>query len=167
MALITLQDLIDAGQVIYDETQPGANTHERVGQLFIDLVSMWSQPYQPPTAKIALENDPSLIVISETMLFDGTYDNTKVPVSLEMWTAPPQVSTTVVPRLTDWILLTDTPGIFENGILLFADYEGWKNTYGDPANFIGERAPFMVVERDDVGRRSIADLVLAPILEEL
>jgi len=55
MALITLQDLIDAGQVIYDETQPGANTHERVGQLFIDLVSMWSQPYQPPTAKIALE----------------------------------------------------------------------------------------------------------------
>lgn len=167
MPLITLQDLIDAGQVIFDETQPGANTHERVGQLFIDLVSMWTQPYQPPSSQINTLDPPALITLSETMLFDGTYDESKVPFSLEMWTAPPQASTTDIPRLTNWILLLDTPSTFQDGDWVFADYQAWANVYGDPNNFLGERAPFMIVERDDVGRRSIADLVLAFIIDEL
>lgn len=167
MAILTLAQLIADGEVIFDETSPGANTHERVGQLFIDMVSMWSQPYQPPKSTIDDMEPPALIVNSEDMFFSGTYSEVDLPYNVEMFTAPPQASTTVIPPLTDWLLFSDTPVTFTAGTWRFADYAAWESEYGDPSGFIGQRAPFMLVERDNVGRRSVAGVVLAFILEEL
>jgi hypothetical protein len=167
MALITLTELIADGTTIFNETSPGANTHERVGQLFIDMVSMWSQPYQTPKSTIDVGEPPAIIVQSEDIFFSGQYSLVDLPINLEFWTAPPQAAATPIPALTNWVLFSDSPTFFSGGEWRFEGYAAWSALYGDPSGFLGDKAPFMLVERDNVGRRSVAGINMAFILQEL
>lgn len=51
---MSIEDLLAEAQVIYDETTPGANTHERIGQMFINIINTLAErTFQAPYNKAA------------------------------------------------------------------------------------------------------------------
>lgn len=140
--MATISQLITAAQEIYNETEAGANTHERIGQMFLDIIDFISSNQ----FMIDVVSTPP-VEVNEGGGYITFFIELNLPLNgftAQVFAAPPQASGTNPPAFSAFEFLA--AGNISPNPDNYIDYSdgltAWENLFGAMSGYIGQYAWF-------------------------
>lgn len=154
----TLTELLTVADLVFNETQPGANTHVRVGGWMKDLIETLQAPLQVsvPFSGITV----TALGVSEQLQIDFNCPQWRPSFTIELYASEPIGFSGPVPDFTDFIFMQSQayPQPPANDIN-FSPLTEWEAAFGPIGDFIGSVAIFLLVQRDELGRATFSNMI--------